>query len=440
MPIYFGGETKKAIHNWPFNVRGMHADFIRALLVIKEAGAEGNYAAGAIAAPVRTAIVSACRQLRTKLPLDQFPLPFIQGGAGTSIHMNVNEVVASLATEILKKSNHKIAVHPNDHVNRGMSTNDVIPTALRLAAYPRLTELAAELAKTVAVLGKKAKQFRRVSKLARTHLQDAIPTTLGAEFASYQAVIERHIAPLRAAQRLLLDANLGGTAIGNGLNAGPVYQRVTYKEIKRLTGVPLKPAVNLMAPTGSATDFLMVAQAAVAVSADLSKIANDLRLLSSGPLGGFGEINLPEMQKGSSIMPGKVNPVIAELVSQIYFLVSGNCRTIEMAAQAGQLELNVMLPVAVDRLLEIFDALIPLVKIFNEFCLSGITANEERCREILEHSFAYATCLTPALGYDVVSAAVKQSLASGRTLRDTLITSGVVTRAKLDTLLKSNAQ
>lgn len=313
--------------------------------------------------------------------------------------MNVNEVIADIS-----------GAHPLDEVNRSQSTNDVNPSALRIAAI----RLMRELVKVVNALSEsfegKGEEFRDVVKLGRTHLQDAVQTTLGAEFAAYGAIIGRRSMLLNDVEKLLHELNLGGTAIGNSINASPAYIKAVYPELCAITGLELKPAHNLMAATSSQADFLAVSQAITTLCADLSKIASDLRLMASGPKGGFGEITLEELQNGSSIMPGKVNPVLPEAINQLYFIVSGNNLTIEQCVHAAQLELGVMLPTIADRLIQSMKLAREVIQQFSTKCVATITANPERCKELLDRSTAGITALVPEMGYDKATKMVKDKL------------------------------
>lgn len=361
----------------------------------------------------------------------------MQGGAGTSINMNVNEVLANRATEIIQKQGKKITVHPNDHVNRSMSTNDANPSAIKIASVSLAQNLEKTLDGLALSLEKKSKQFKDVVKLARTHLQDAVPTTLGAEFGSYAAIIRWHQEKINRVLAFMESLNLGGSAIGNSVNASPKYIKTVYKELNKITGQKFRPAKNLMSQTSSQTDFLAISQAVTALCVDLSKIASDFRLLASGPRGGLGEIKLAELQKGSSIMPGKVNPILPETVNQLYYLISGNNITIEHAAHAAQLELGVMFPTIADRLLQSLKLTAEVVEQFTKNCVDKIQANKARAKELLEKSTAYATLFTPVLGYDVVSAAVKECLATNKTFREIILEKKLLTNQEFEKVTKS---
>jgi aspartate ammonia-lyase len=434
---YYGPQTEKALKNFPFQVYKVHKEFIFALVQIKMAAAIANFQAGDMDAGIKNAIVKACKDILAGGYKEQFQLRALQGGAGTSINMNVNEVIAGRATEILEKSGSKKTVHPNDHVNRSQSTNDVNPSAIKVASLKLVQQLQHILKNLVDALEKKSKEFKDVRKLARTHLQDAVPTTLGAEFASYAEIIRWHQEKINKVITFSQTLNLGGTAIGNRINASPKYIKAAYLELNKITGQKFVPARNMMSQTSSQTDFLAISQAVTALTLDCSKIASDFRLLSSGPRGGFGEISLLELQKGSSIMPGKVNPIMPETVNQLYYLISGNNLTIEHAAHAAQLELGVMFPTIADRLIQTLSLTGEVLEQFTKTCVVSIKANKKRCLELLEKSTAYSTLLTPSLGYDAVSAAVKECLKSGRTLREVLVGQNLITNKKFDKVVKS---
>ncbi len=436
MKEYIGEQTKKALKNFPFHVYKVHKEFIFALVQIKKAAAIANFEAGNIPRDVKLAVVKACDDVLAGGYKEQFQLRALQGGAGTSINMNVNEVVANRATEILEKQGKKTVVHPNDHINRSMSTNDANPSAIKVASISLAQALEKTMDGLAMELEKKAKQFKDVIKLARTHLQDAVPTTLGAEFASYAAIIRWHQEKINRILEFMETLNLGGTAIGNSVNASPKYIKAVYRELNKITKQNFKPAQNLMSQTSSQTDFLAVSQAVTALCVDLSKIASDFRLLSSGPRGGLGEIKLAELQKGSSIMPGKVNPILPETVNQLYYLISGNNLTIEHAAHAAQLELGVMFPTIADRLLQSLKLTAEVIEQFTKNCVAKIQADKKRCKELLENSTAYSTLFTPVLGYDTVSAAVKESLHSNKTFREVIMEQKLLTNQQFEKVIK----
>jgi aspartate ammonia-lyase len=425
MKIYYGAETKKVLRNFPFSTHPTKMEFILAITQIKKAAAIANYKAGNFGKEIENAIVKVCDEILRGKFVDQFILASLQGGAGTAVNMNVNEVIASRASEILKN---KIKIHPNDQVNASQSTNDVNPSALKIASFYLLQDLNSKLFSLVKSFEAKAWEFKNINKLARTHLQDAIPTTLGAEFSAYAENLKRHEIEIKRAQDLCRVLNLGGTAIGNSINASPLYIKEVYKELNKITtaragqaGGKFYKANNLMAKTSSQNDFLIISQMVVSLCVDLSKIASDFRFMASGPNGGIGEIILPELQKGSSIMPGKINPVLPETVNQLYYLVSGNNLSIEKAVEGAQMELGVMLPIIVDKLIESIKLTTEVINQFDNLCVKSIKADKEKCKTHLENSTAYATLLVPRLGYDLVSKIVAESIAKHKTLRDIVV-------------------
>lgn len=425
MKLHYGKQTEWAIANFPFSAPPVHKELIYAITQIKKAAALANKRTGRLPSDKADAIVNACDDILSGKYDDQFPLSSLQGGAGTSINMNVNEVIAALAS-----------VHPNDHVNMAQSTNDVNPSALKLVCLTLGKNLLNDLQKSVAVFDQKAKEFAHIYKLGRTHLQDAVPVTLGSEFAAYSAVLSRGIEKIKHALDLCLELNLGGTAVGNSINAPKEYREAVYRELSTTTGFSLRPAANLMSQTSSQTDFVSLSQALVAFTLDASKIADDLRLLASGPVGGIGEIILEELQAGSSIMPGKVNPILPEAVNQLYYTVSGNNLTIEHAAHASFLELANMFPMLADRLISSLKLTREVMTQFSLKCVATLQANEKRCRELLEKSTAYATLLTPVLGYDAVSAIVKESVTSGSSIRELVIAKKLMTETDFDKAIR----
>jgi aspartate ammonia-lyase len=438
MKKYYGAETEKALKNFPFSTHSVRMEFILAIVKIKKAAAVANYRAGNVSQEIQNATVKACDEILAGKHNNQFPLSSFQGGAGTAIHMNVNEVIANRASEILKKK-----IHPNDHVNASQSTNDVNPSALKVAAFFLLQDLENKLSALVKTFERKAKEFKNINKLARTHMQDAVPTTLGAEFLSYAETLRRYESQIKIAQDLCRVLNLGGTAIGNSINASPIYIREVYKELNKITHAKagqanskFYKAQNLMSKTSGQTDFLMISQIVNNMCVDLSKIANDFKFMSSGPNGGIGEIILPEIQKGSSIMPGKVNPVLPETMNQLYYLVSGNNLSIEKAVEGAQMELGVMIPIMVDKLIESIKLSTEVINQFDKLCVASIKADKEKCKHHLENSTAYATLLTPRLGYDKVSEIVKKSVATKKNLREIVVGEKYLTEKEFNSLLR----
>lgn len=438
MKKYYGVQTEKAIKNFPFSFRKTPREFILAVVEIKKAAAVAHFKVGELDRKRKEAIVKACDEILAGKHLEQFVLPAFQGGAGTSNHMNVNEVISGVANEMLAHAGNKgSVVHPNDHVNMSHSTNDVMPSAFKISAY-RLTM---KLLETMGVLSesleKKAKEFKTIVKLGRTHLQDAVPITLGSEFEAYAEYVKRGQIRIRQAAEYLLELNLGGTAVGNSINASPKYIKQLYPELQKVTKLKVKPAANFMPQTSSDSDFVFLSQSLVAFCVDMSKISNNLRWLSAEPKGGLGEISIPELQAGSSIMPGKINPVLMEAVSQMYFLVSGNNLTIQHGAEGAQLELGVMLPIMTNRLIESLKIMDELLLQFAKKCIEGIKADRSRCKELLERSTAYATLLSPKLGYDVVSDLVKEAVKTNQTIRKLVLEKKLLTNKEFDQIVNA---
>lgn len=434
MNIYFGEQTKQALQNFPFPLPNVDLDFIYAIVEVKKAAAIANKRAGSLDSVRFSAITKACNCILQGNYDSQFVTPALQGGAGTSINMNCNEVIATLANEFLK--NRKEKVHANDHVNMSQSTNDVNPSALRICLYRLCNQLIKELEKLSVTLKKKARIYKKVSKLGRTHMQDAVPTTLGAELLAYKAVVDRDSKRLKQIQTLLVELNLGGTAIGNAINASKEYRKHVYQQLSFITGIKVKPLANLMAGTSCGGDFCELSGVITLIAINLSKIATDIRFMASGPKGGIGEITLEPLQPGSSIMPGKVNPVIPESINQISFFIQGKNHTVHLAVENASLELAVMFPVLSESLISSLKLLTAGVKVFNENCFTSLKANEINCRQHLEQSMAYATLLTPQLGYDVVSNAVKKAIASNKSLREVIVEDSLVSEKEFNSFLQ----
>ncbi|MCL5666380.1 MAG: aspartate ammonia-lyase [Patescibacteria group bacterium] len=430
--IYYGEQTRKALNNFSFSAPPVSMEFIYAIAEIKKAAANANYLAGNLDRQRRAAIVRACEEILLGRLDGQFKLPVLQGGAGTSINMNVNEIVAGRANEILREQGENIIVHPNDHVNRSQSTNDVNPSALKVASVRLANRLLKVLDGVITAFEKKAREFQNIPKLGRTHLQDAVPTTLGAEFQSFAETLRRNQKRIKETVPYFLELNLGGTAIGDCVNASPKYLKTVYVELNKIAKLYFKPAASLMSQTSSQTDFAMMSQMLTLLCLDASKIANDIRLLSSGPKGGLGEIVLAELQKGSSIMPGKVNPILPETVNQLYFWVSGSNLSIEHAAQASQLELCVMGPTIADNLIMSLRLAAEVLEKFAKDCVLTLKANKEKCLEHLEKSTAYATLLSPKLGYDAAACLVKESVSSGKTIRALVLEKGLMDKEEFE--------
>lgn len=432
MKLYYKEETKKALNNFPFSNSTTKIEFIYGIIKIKKAVALANFKAGNINSDIKNAIIKSCDMILSGGYEGQFPISSLQGGAGTATHMNVNEVIASIAEEISK-----IKIHPIDDVNASQSTNDVNPSALRITIYYLLEDLNIKLNSITKSFEIKSKEFKDIIKLGRTHLQDAIPTTLGKEFEAYVYNLNCHKIEIKRSMELCRVLNLGGTAIGNSMNANAVYIREVYKELNIITGGKFLKAGNLMAKTSSQTDFIIISQMITTLCVELSKIANDFRFMSSGPHGGIGELLLPELQKGSSIMPGKINPVIPETVNQLYYIVSGNNLSIEKAVENSQMELGVMLPVIVDRLIESIKLSTEVINQFDNLCVKGLKADKERCQYHLENSNAYATMLVPILGYDTVASIVKKAENENKNFRTVLIEGKYMSDKEFSKIIKT---
>ncbi len=435
----YGIQTLRALEN--FNISGIslayYPEFINALAVVKMAAARTNRELGLLKDPTAAAIIQACAEILNGRWHTQFVVDMIQGGAGTSTNMNANEVIANRALEILgyERGDYKFC-HPNNHVNLSQSTNDAIPTALKIALINSNAKLIAVLKELIASFSAKAAEFNAVIKMGRTQLQDAVPMTLGQEFEAFAVTLEEEIERLEQNVSLFLEVNMGGTAIGTGINADPRYSALVIKHLREITGLDIKLAKNLVEATQDTGAFVMYSSATKRLAVKLSKIANDLRLLSSGPRAGFFEINLPPMQPGSTIMPGKVNPVIPEVVNQIAFLVVGNDLTVTLAAEAGQLQLNVFLPIIAHSIFESIEALKNGMFTLRHRCVDGITANVEHCRRLVQNSIGVLTALSPRLGYEVASELAKEAFASGRSVYDLALERKLLSREQLDDLLK----
>jgi aspartate ammonia-lyase len=419
---YYGAQTARALENFPISGLRPNPAFIWGTLVIKRCAALANMATGRLDKAIGTAIVQAADEALAGGFRDDFLVDPFQAGAGTSHNMNVNEVLANRAAEILGGERGLYTrVHPNDHVNMAQSTNDVIPTAIRLAAVRSQAVLDEALSVLVASLLAKGEEFDHILKSGRTHLQDAVPIRLGQEFSAYAAAIDANMAGLNACLPGLLELGIGGTAIGTGLNAEERYIGLVVDEIAGFTGFPVVRGANLVERTSNMDPFVAYSSAMKRVALNLVRIANDLRLLSSGPRTGLNEITLPPLQPGSSIMPGKVNPVLPEVTDMVGFQVIGADTVITLAAQAGQLELNVMMPLIAHNLLFAQDILSNTVRKFATACVSGIAANEPRCRKYLEESLGLVTVLAPYIGYALAAEVAKESQRTGRSIRDIIL-------------------
>ena len=433
---YYGVQTARAVENFPISGLRAPADLIIATILVKKAAAEANDALGRLAPDVAGAIRAAADEILSGKLRDEFVVDVYQAGAGTSHNMNANEVLANRAGEILgePKGTYR-RVHPNDHVNMGQSTNDVFPTATRLALLLGAAPLVANAHALAESLDRKADEFADVLKTGRTHLQDAVPITLGQEFSGYAECVRRGAEDLAYASEQLEELNIGATAVGTGLNAGEDFRRLVVKALARYTNLPVRPAANLFRVTQSMGDVLAYSSAMRRLAVEVGKIASDLRLLSMGPRAGLSEIALPAVQPGSSIMPGKVNPSVPEMVNQVCFQVMGCDATVAIACEAGQLELNVMMPVIAWNALHSSTILREALKVFRLRCIDGITADRPRALELLERSTASATALSPYIGYAATADIAKESVRTGKSIRELVLQRGLVDPKRLDEIL-----
>jgi len=433
---YYGVQSLRAAENFHITGLTMHPEIINSLAYIKKAAAITNCEVGMLDKKIANAIVKACDEILEGKFRKDFIVDPIQGGAGTSLNMNANEVIANRAIEILggNKGDYTI-VNPNDHVNYGQSTNDVIPTAGKLTALRLLKNLKKELFRLYDALVVKADEFDHVIKMGRTQMQDAVPIRLGQEFRAYSVAIRRDINRMDKAMDEMRTLNMGGTAIGTGLNADENYLKRIVPTLSDVCGVDLVQAFDLIDATQNLDAFVAVSGSVKACAVTLSKISNDLRLMSSGPRAGFNEINLPAKQNGSSIMPGKVNPVIPEVVNQVAFNIIGNDTTITMAAEAGQLELNAFEPIIFYCMFQSIDTLAQAVQTFVDNCVSGITANETRCRYLVENSVGIITAICPHVGYQKAADIAKRAIKSGESVRTLILEEGLLTEEELNYIL-----
>jgi aspartate ammonia-lyase len=433
---YYGIQTLRATENFPVSGIKAPLPFIKAYVMVKKAAALANAEVGWLDDERKRAIVQACDEVLSGKLLDQFVVDVYQAGAGTSFNMNVNEVLANRALEILgkKKGDYK-SIGPNDHVNMGQSTNDTFPTATHLAVLTALQPLLKELEKLAGSFEKQSRKHLKTVKSGRTHLQDAVPVTVGQEFSGYASALRNACDQLRERQKNLYVLALGGTAAGTGANAHPKYKQLAIAELGRMTGFPLKQAGNAFEALQSYRPVQTVSSGLKELALELIRIANDLRLLSSGPTTGLAEIELPAVQPGSSIMPGKVNPVMAECLDMVAFQVVGNDLTVSFAVQAGQMELNVMMPVIVHNMLFSISILTSYLPVFRRKCVDGIKVNEKRCSQYLEKNPALATFLSPHIGYLEAAKIAKQALEEGRSVKEIALEKGLLKPEELELIL-----
>lgn len=436
---YFGVQTMRAVEN--FHISRVRLNFfprlIHALADVKQGAAAANRDLGLLDPAIADAITRACEELREDRFNEQFVVDMVQGGAGTSTNMNANEVIANRALELLGHHKGEYSYcHPNNHVNLSQSTNDAYPTAVRIALARSIDSAVTSLQELIAAFHAKGEEFADIIKMGRTQLQDAVPMTLGQEFEAYAATLTEEIDRLKTNMRLFYEINMGATAIGTGINADPDYAELCTKHLREITGLPLTKAANMIEATSDTGAFIMNSSALKRLAVKLSKICNDLRLLSSGPRCGLNEINLPPRQPGSSIMPGKVNPVIPEVVNQVAFRVIGNDLAITLASEAGQLELNVMEPIIVLSLFENIEMLVNAMNTLREKCVVGITANPEVCRRMVYNSIGLVTALNPYLGYETSTMLAKEALQSGKGIYDLVLEHKLMDEEELNKILR----
>jgi len=435
---YYGVQTMRALEN--FHISGVplhqYPELIRAFAMIKLAAARANHECGRLSDEILAGVEGACLELMDGKLHEQFPIDVMQGGAGTSTNMNANEVIANRALELMgyQKGQYEHC-DPHDHVNCSQSTNDAYPSALHLATLLMNDHLRVELDKLVGALRAKGSEFDHILKMGRTQLQDAVPMTLGQEFESWASSLGNEIVTLKEVERPLREVNMGGTAIGTGLNAPSGYGSKCVAHLVEITGKKMRLARDLVEATQDTQPFVLYSSCLKSLAIKLSKICNDLRLLSSGPRAGFNEINLPRMQPGSSIMPGKVNPVIPEVVNQVCFRAIGNDLTVSLAAEAGQLQLNVMEPVIIASLLQSQTMFMNAARTLREFCIEGITANEDVCRDFIERSIGVITALNPVIGYDKATELAAEALRTGQGVVELVREKGVLTEEQIEQLL-----
>ncbi|PFO21581.1 aspartate ammonia-lyase [Bacillus thuringiensis] len=433
---YYGVQTLRAVENFPITGYRIHPSLITAMAIVKKAAALANIDTGYLAKDIGHEIAEAAQEIVDGKFHDQFIVDPIQGGAGTSINMNTNEVIANRALERMGYEKGEYAkISPNTHVNMAQSTNDAFPTGIHIATLMMLEELLITMEELHSAFRKKAKEFDHVIKMGRTHLQDAVPIRLGQEFEAYSRVLERDIKRIKQSRQHLYEVNMGATAVGTGLNANPTYIEQVVKHLRTFSGFPLVGAEHLVDATQNTDAYTEVSAALKVCMMNMSKIANDLRIMASGPRVGLAEIQLPARQPGSSIMPGKVNPVMAEVINQVAFQVIGNDHTICLASEAGQLELNVMEPVLVFNLIQSISIMNNGFRVFREYCIEGITANEELLKQYVEKSVGIITAVNPHIGYEAVSRIAREAIETGKSVRELCLEHGVLTEEELDIIL-----
>lgn len=434
---YWGAHIQRAIENFPISGFRFPRRFLRAIGMVKLASAMANMKLGLLNKNLGNAITLSAKEVMEGKFDDQFVVDIFQTGSGTSTNMNANEVIANRANEISGgRFGDKKLVHPNDHVNMGQSSNDVIPSCIHIAALEGIeSDLLPELERLQYALEKKAKEFNDILKIGRTHLQDATPVRLGQEFSGYASMVEHGVQRVENVRKNLSELAIGGTAVGTGINTHPKFAGLVIEKINELTGLKFNEAENHFEAQGSKDAIVETSSALKTAAVSLMKIANDIRWLGSGPRCGIGEIILPEIQPGSSIMPGKVNPVIAEALCQVAAQVIGNDTTIAIGGLSGNFELNVMMPVMAYNLLQSISLLTNATSVFTKKCISGIQANEERCRETMEKSLSICTALSPYIGYDRAAKLAEEAFESGRTIKEIAMEKGVLSEDELEKIL-----
>lgn len=435
---YYGVQTLRAANNFNISNNKMNINFIYNIVKIKKAAAIVNNKANTLSDKYRNAILVACDEILSGKFDKEFITDSIQGGAGTSVNMNVNEVIANRATEILSGKLGEYICHPNDHVNKSQSTNDVIPTAGKITVLELSIPLILNMNELASAFETKATEFDHILKMGRTQLEDAVPIRLGQEFSAYASSIKRCIRLYETALQEMYVVNLGGTAIGTAINADKYYLNNITDELSRITQIEFQQAKNLIDATQNLDGFVFVSSALKTFAITISKISNDLRLMASGPKTGFAEIILPAMQNGSSIMPGKVNPVIPEVVSQVAFNIIGNDMTISMAAEAGQLELNAFEPIVFFKLFESITCLTNAIKTLTVNCIEGIVANKDRCEELLNNSVGMVTALCPYIGYKKAAQLAKEAIKTNETIKSLVLKYKIMSEEELNKVLNPN--
>ena len=434
--VYYGIQTARAVENYPISGLRAHSTLIRAIAMVKEAAAEANRDLRLVEEKSANAIITAAREIQEGKHHEHFPVDVFQAGAGVSFHMNTNEVIANRAAELLgaRVGEYK-HVHPNDHVNYGQSTNDVFPTAMRVATLLELENLYPALDELAAALDEKGREFHNILKSGRTHMMDAVPMRLGQEFAAYGEAIRRARGAIEQQADLLREIGLGGSAVGTGINTHPQYREKAVVNLARISGEKLTPVNDLRYAMQSNLAMSSVSGALRNLALEVIRISNDLRLLSSGPNTGLAEINLPALQPGSSIMPGKVNPVMPELAAMVSFQVIGYDTTVALAVQAGQLELNVMMPAMAYSILMAITILTNMLRQLTKFCVKGITANEKRALQFAQSTVSLATALNPYIGYAKAAEIAKESVATGQSIIDIARSKGYLSEQQIKEIL-----